>query len=297
MNQSTANTLRTIGIILTCIVVGISSLVLLLLALCGAILISANAHHNTQTTQQIYFVLAAAVVLIVIGVVVVSVLAKGMIRHPVPAASGGDAGALAAPPLPAGQSHAAPAALHLDPAHLSPASRTAMGQLMYAVGAYIGVIVLSGFASLLFPAMHALHPGFTSQVSSAGIAYCFLTAAPYAVLLYALAKHPGPRAFAYSLVAPTIALMGAVLTLPLLLFSLASSAHRGLGAFYFLFLVVQAGLNARIFYFGWMAIQKTGVHPAPKRLIIATLVMLFYDWMSGVMATGFAMSLLQQTRR
>ena len=161
----------------------------------------------------------------------------------------------------------------LDIDHLSPASRTAIQQLGLAIAAKIvsevalGVVgwwgILSVPASVRIP-FPVYRFGF--------IAWGLAAIAPHMVLLYALARRPGPRAFAYALVIPSLHLLFGIF------------GHSAFLAF-----ILRAGQIATpllsitpwffdilILYLAWKAIRLTGIEPAPVRLIVASVVIFLY---------------------
>src|ERR1700756_1899528 len=124
MDQWANNTLRTLGIIITSILVIIGSLVLVLLSMCayGGVLGGSNK------STGIYYVIGL-VVLVAIGGGTIAKLAHGIVRNPVPAG----------PPL-------TPVTATTDITtiggpvsdalpHLSPGSRDAIRLLVYAIAA------------------------------------------------------------------------------------------------------------------------------------------------------------------
>ena len=164
----------------------------------------------------------------------------------------------------------AAAARPVDINHLSPASRTAIQQLGFAIAAKIVAEVALGIVGW-YGALGVLRTPF--PVYRFGfIAWGLAAIAPHLVLLYALARRPGPRAFAYSLVIPSLHL----------LFGLFGHSA-------FLALILRAGqmaapllsifpwlLDILILYLAWRAIRQTGIEPNPERLIVASVVIFFY---------------------
>lgn len=164
----------------------------------------------------------------------------------------------------------------VDVRHLSPASRTAIQQLAYAIIAKVvaeialgivgwyGALGVPRFARVPFPVYRF---GF--------MAWGLAAIAPHLVLLYALARRPGPRAFAYALVIPSLHLLFGIF------------GHSAFLAF-----ILRAGqtaapllsiapwfLDILILYLAWKAIRQTGIEPNPPRLITASVVIFLYTSM------------------
>ena len=161
----------------------------------------------------------------------------------------------------------------IDVRHLSPASRTAIRQLAYAISAKIAAEVALGIVGW-YGALGV--PSAPFPVYRFGfIAWGLAAIAPHLVLLYALARHPGPRAFAYSLVIPSLHLLFGIF------------GHSAFLAF-----ILRAGqmatpllsiapwlLDILILYLAWKAIRQTGIEPNPARLIMASVVIFLYTSM------------------
>lgn len=322
MDRFAANTLRTLGIILTSIFVILGCLVLLAIALCFGAIASQSHNPNDQTSGSAVALgaIIAGVVLVSVGVFVISTLAKGMVTAstlppqpytlvppPVtkpaePAKPRSDETKLdqalasmesmakrtAQPPAaeqPKFSEQAKPVATparipsppserHVDPAHLSPASRSAIRSLAYAIVAKIaaevalgivgwnGALTVPRFARVPFPIYRF---GF--------LAWGLAAIAPHLVLLYALARRPGPRAFAYALVIPSLHLLFGIF---------GQSAYFAFvlrtGQFAAPLLSTAAWLiDILILYLAWKAIRQTGIEPNPMRLIVASVVILVYS--------------------
>src|SRR5579864_541463 len=130
MERWAANTLRTLGIILTAGFVLITSLFLLLLSLCAAQGGIAGYKHPDQAVAY----LAAAVAMIVLGIWLIAWLARGILRSSAmaePLAVGSPADVL--PPTQA--ISPAPSV----PLHLSPLGRKSIDRLVFALIAQIAV--------------------------------------------------------------------------------------------------------------------------------------------------------------
>jgi hypothetical protein len=288
MERWAANTLRTLGIVLTSILVIVACGILLLFSLCMASL----GGSSDRPVALVSLAIAAGVALA--GGFTITKLARGVMRESLPA----EESPVDAAPAPidrtkpvAEQPLERPAlsqpVVRFDAAHFSPASRAAVRQLKLAVGVYVGVSLLAMVVPVAIPRSLLFYPALTAQlgIMSYTVVYRLVAVVPYVVLLYSLSKYPGPRAFAYSLVVPAIPLLGSIFSIPLLLFALSRMpGHFVVSLLSSLVLAVPAILNFGIAYFGWVAIQKTGIHPPPKRLLIASLVIFLYNSMSGVVS-------------
>jgi hypothetical protein len=251
MERWAANTLRTLGIILTAGLVLVGSLLLLLLSMCAA---GGGFGGNKHPEQVVPYLVGAGLVL-VLGIVVIVWLARGIFRSMA-------TGELAAAGVPAGvlpSSEATPSA----PLHLSPLGRKAIDRLVFALGAQIVLSALAwGVSQLHFwSARRALVP---HGLAVALIVSFIFSHAPYAALIYALLKRPDRRAFAYSLAVPAVLVL--------------QSLFIGVGVTYyfhnpsgFLFLVPWA-IHIVIIVLAYQAIQQVGLHPEPSSLIVAALV-------------------------
>jgi hypothetical protein len=309
VDRFASNTLRTLGIVLSSIVMILGSLVLLLIALCfGMLGMSSGATSHFMAVAVLAVI--AALSLISGGTWVIAMLSRGMIG-PDPA------GSVAAAPL-AGKPVQAPPQLsaadqdrddhalepvqatvegsnptqalkraspppavfsgegrrrRVDTRHFSPVSRAAIKEVAYAIVAKVaaeivlgivgwnGALGVPGGVRVPFP-LYRL--GF--------MVWELAAIAPNLVLLYALSRRPGPRAFSYALVIPTLHLLAGIF------------GHSAVLAF-----VVRPGqslapllsifpllLDILILYLAWKAIRQTGIEPPPERLIMASVVIFLY---------------------
>lgn len=303
MERWVENTLATLGIIVTTIFVIAACGFVFLLAICFGVLNSSGSFNRANPpTPFPSGAYAIMFVIIVAGITVISILARGMLRRtqpssyppgplgPVPTiAERIDLGKIA-PTTVAPAKPAPPPAVHetISPprntvplnlptrpirdlaAHLSPASRIAIQQLAIAITAKIAAEVVLGLVGW-YGALGS--PRVPFPVYRFGfLAWGLAAIAPHIVLLYALARKPGPRAFAYALVIPTLHIL------------LGIFGHSAFLAF-----ILRAGqvaapllsiapwiLDIVILYLAWKAIRQTGIHPNPARLIIASVVIVFY---------------------
>lgn len=295
-----ANTLRTLGIVLISIFVIVGSLVLLLFALCMGALggVGGSGHTDPQAAQLFIASIVVLVLLISLGVLSISKLAKGIRRdsvHPVPeyataqpVASHADVTqpGLVEPGVPrsdAVSTSAVPSIIPPAPpepratidvaSHLSPASRTAIQQLVLAIVAKITAeiaIVLIGW----FSTHRTLGPQFQTFRFSF-LAWGAGAIAPHLVLIYALLRRPGPRAFAYSLVIPALHIFFGIFghSASLIVLLRTPSLYTLLPALGF----IPWLLDILILYLAWKAIHRTGILPKPTRLIVASAVIILYS--------------------
>jgi hypothetical protein len=104
------------------------------------------------------------------------------------------------------------------------------------------------------------------------LAWGLAAIAPDLVLLYSLTRRPGPSAFAYSLVIPTLHILFGLTGHSALLFLIP---HSGQAAIPFLSIIPWI-LDIFVPYLTWKAIRFTGIRPDPTRLIAAFVVILIY---------------------
>jgi len=264
MERWAANTLRTLGIILTAGFVLVVSGFLALLSMCAAGPSYGGGPGNKE--EAAYFAIAAALVALG-GMFLIAYLARAIIRSnrqplPVPA----DVGALAAPPEP---SH---------PFHLSPLGRKAVDRLVFALGAQI---VVSGgiwiFNQIRYWSKARVFAPFPSTHWSVVLAPFILYHLPYAILIYNLLKRPDRRAFTFSLAVPAVLIMQSLLSLGVISFYLQNQP------FGFLLMVIPWAIHIVIIVYAYQAIQQVGLHPHPSSLIVAAIVsFVFFSFVHSV---------------
>jgi hypothetical protein len=167
----------------------------------------------------------------------------------------------------------------IDVRHLSPSSRSAIQQLAYAITAKIAAEIalgIVGWNGALGVPRGAPFPVYRFAFIAWGLA----AIAPHLVLLYALARRPGPRAFAYSLVIPSLHLLFGIFGhSAFLAFALRTGQIAAP-----LLSIVPLFLDVLILYLAWKAIRLTGIEPNPTRLIVASVVILLYTSLLPVLA-------------
>jgi hypothetical protein len=259
MERWAANTLRTLGIILTAGFVLITSLFLLLLSMCAA----QGGFGGNKHPEQVVPYLAAAVALVVLGIWLIAWLARGILRS-----------TALAEPLPAGASAGVPPTQAISPApsvplHLSPLGRKSIDRLVFALIAQIAVSAGAWiFGQLHYwsrPRTFAPH-NWTLVLLAPYVLYHV----PYAILIYVLLKRPDRRAFAYSLAVPAVLILQSVLSLGVLGYYYV---HQPNG---FLLFAVPWIIHIVIIVLAYQAIQQVGLHPPPSSLIVAAVVTFFY---------------------
>jgi hypothetical protein len=260
MERWAANTLRTLGIILTAGFVLITSLILLLFSMCAA---NGDFGGNKHPDQVVPYLIAAGTVL-ALGVWFIVWLARGIFRSKLvaePAVAGVPTGIIP-------HSEPTPSV----PLHLSPLGRKAIDRLVFALGAQI---VLSALA-LIFNQLHFWSGPriFAPFPLDHWVLMMFgpfvLYHLPYAVLIYVLLKRPDRRAFAYSLAVPAVLIMQALLSLGY--FSLFARQHP----IAMIVLFVPWAIHIVILVFAYQAIQQVGLRPEPASLIVAAIVTFFF---------------------
>lgn len=305
MDQFASNTLRTLGIVVVSIFVILGSLALLLLALCFGLIggLGNNPHRDPQTLALIVGALAAAAVLVTVGVLVVGKLAKGMVRESalpplrwnIP--DGPNVAATSTPtsavPLSTLQSTAQPPTVVSPPplaqqttdephrtrdvvTHLSPASRTTVRQLIFAIVAQIVSQVIPMVLGQRWT--QSVRGPFRPPWSVTSL-WLVASGAPYLVLLFSLVRRRGRRAFAYALAIPSIQILYGIFGSSTLIFVVFRGTHSATS---FLILIPWA-LHVLILYLAWKAIRLTGICPNPARIIGAAAVVFFYYFLLPVL--------------
>jgi len=268
MERWAANTLRTLGIILSSGFVLLVSLFFALLSLCAA----SGGISGYQHPEQVVPYAAAAILVAVVGIFIVTWLARGIYRSsrevgsPILAASAAEVVSVTP------RAGVAPRSVEPSlPLHLSPLSRKAIERVVFALGAQI---VLSAaawtFNQLHFWSGPRIFAPFPYQHSFSALLVPFvLYHLPYAILIYVLLNRPDRRAFAYSLAVPAVLIMQALLSVGYVSFFLA---NHPIG---FLVLFIPWAMHIVILVLAYQAIQHVGLHPVPSSIIVAALVTFF----------------------
>lgn len=289
MERWAANTLRTLGIILTSGLVIISCLFLILLSMCFG-----GANENTSAQAVAGGLIVGAILIAIAGIVFVVWLARGISRSKLvePADEnlsliGPDVNASPVPPpgipLPPRPEPQFSAPLHpallerpakplVDtpepqpslPVHLSSLSRRTLDRLVLALGAQI---LLSAVA-WIFGQLHfwsGRQPYAPRNWTLALLAPYVLYHVPYAVLIYFLLKKPDRRTFAYSIAVPAVMMLQGVFSLGIVGYYFVHEP-RGL-----LLLVLPWLVHIVILLLAYKSIQQVGLHPEPSSIMIAAV--------------------------
>lgn len=296
MERWAANTLRTLGIILTAGFVLVTSLILLLLSMCAGQNFGGGPSHSDDGA----IFLVAAFIVVIGGVWVIIWLARGIFRSmkdvepaednlPLMAqdfdAPSAPSPEIAMPPSPEPQFSASLHPALLDgpatppvasatephpslPLHLSPSSRKTIDRLVLALGAqiFLSAVALT-FNQLHFwsgPRIFAPFPLRNWGLLLFGPFVLYHL--PYAVLIYVLLKRPDRRAFTYSLAVPAILIMQSLLSLGY--FSLFAQQHPVA----MIVLFVPWAIHIVILVLAYQAIQQVGLHPEPSSIMVAAAV-------------------------
>jgi hypothetical protein len=286
MDRFASNTLRTLGIVLISVFVIGGSLIILLLALClGAIATSGSGPQAHQAEASFGLVLVTALILISGGVFCVAKLSKGIVHETPEFRFAPIAGQPVAspstyvPPPPAtvpAQSplpKIEPQAAYSVVTHLSPASRAAIRQLAWAIVAKVAAEILIALAGWTLAGRPL--PMSLLTVRFSVVAWALAATAPNLILLYALLRHPGPRAFAYSLVIPSLHLFFGVFGHTASIFFLLR-AHPGISGSLSLLTLSPWLVDILILYLAIKVIRLTGIQPNSTRLIVASAVIFLY---------------------
>lgn len=257
MERWAANTLRTLGIILTSGFVLITSLILVLLSICA----SQGGFGGTKHPEQVVPYLAGAAGVVVLGVWLIVWLARGITRS---AALEPAAAAASDAPV-AGQLSGAPDL----PLRLSPLSRKAIDRLVFALAAQIAVSAAAWIVNQLtyWTRPHQFAPHNWTLIL---LAPFILYHIPYAILIYALMKQPSRWVFTYSLAVPAVTVLQAVFSLTIVSYYYV---HNPMGL---VLLVVPWTIHIVIIVLAYKAIQQVGIHPQPASLIVAAVVAFLY---------------------
>jgi hypothetical protein len=257
MERWAANTLRTLGIILTAGVVLVGSLFLLLLSMCAA----QGGFEGGKHPDQVVPYLVAAGLVAVLGCLVIVRLARGILRS-TPVAQPATAG-VSVSMLPLSDPTSS------VPLHLSPLGRKAIDRLVFALGAQIVLSALSWSLNQLhfWSAPRAFAPHNWTLVLLAPFILYHL---PYGILIYVLLKRPDRRSFAYSLAIPAVLILQSLFSLSVVGYYYV---HQPVG---FLLLALPWLIHIVILVFAYQAIQQVGLHPEPASIFVAAIATFFF---------------------
>lgn len=291
MDRFASNTLRTLGIVLISIFVIGASLVLGLLALClGAL--GSGAFRSPQDEQVFTLCIAGLIILIAGGVLSIAKLSRGIVRStpeyqyvsaPLPIVAETPTHG-SPPPIPdivlshparaETEPHVSRQSSSFDAAsHFSPASRAAIQNLVLAIAGKLAAELLITLSGWMYTYRFRQAPFLPYRHTP--LIWALAAVAPLIVLLYALLRHPGPRAFAYALVIPALQIFFGVFGHSATIFVLFYF-RPGVPAYLSLLSLLPWLLDILILHLAWKASRLTGIQPNSTRLIVAAAVMFFY---------------------
>jgi hypothetical protein len=244
MERRPANALRILGMVATVILVIAGCCLLLLIA--WLVIMRGGLTRNAmifypRAANSFVGALLAAIALVTSGVLIIRKLARETVRHParslpfatIPGPANATSSAVAAGPSP--RSAPLPSVSH----RLSPRGRKTIDRLVLALGARIAISAVTLLQ----------------------------------VLIYALLKRPGRRAFTFLVALLALPILQALLN-PLLLFSYGQIYTRHpIGLLWPFF---SGLIYVVILALAYRAIQQTGLWPTPSSVILATVATFFY---------------------
>jgi hypothetical protein len=286
MDRYTSNTLRTLGIIFTSLLVLLAGAWILLVSLCFGIITTADRQHGAATPPTDYakfitiiaMMAAPAVAIIVGGIMVIAYLSRQMISSSTPYPLLPPTAKSSPPPpgipsilLEHPQPQLAPPAYIREsvPLHLSAPSRKLLDRLALSM---IAQILVSPIAWIFGQLRYWTVPGSTAPHNFVSVLLgpFLLYHIPYAILIYALLKNPTRRVLTYSLAVPAVVLFQS-------LFSLGLVSHYYVRVpFGFLLLFIPWSVHIVVLILAYQSIQRTGLHPDPKRLMLSAVVVFVY---------------------
>ena len=161
---------------------------------------------------------------------------------------------------------------------MSPASKAAIHQLIYAIAAQIGLGALSWFWTLRFTAKTLKASPCLWAPLLSGLAYNL----PYIATVYYLLRRPDRRTLAYALTVPGILVLYGLFSATAAIFYLARM-NLPISS---LAIVFAWALHIMIFYLAWKVIRQTGIRPDHRSLLIAGLVTFLYFSLVPVLSTA-----------
>jgi hypothetical protein len=271
MERSAANALRIIGIVATVIFVIFACYWPLVIAwvivMMGGLTQRAMA-FRPQAGSALVGAILAVIVIVTVGVLMIRKLAAGIVwgtTGPRPLATASGVASIAAASATseiASSSRALPSVL----LHLSPGARKAIDRLALALGAHVAVSAITLFQI-------ANRPSVPRNWTLMLLPSFILSEAPYALLIYALLKRPGRRAFAFLVAMLAIPVL-ATLSNPLILSSYRQIyINHPMGLLW----IVLSGLIYMVtLVLACQAIQQTGFQTKLSPVIFTTVGTFFY---------------------
>jgi hypothetical protein len=263
-----ANTLRTLGIVVTTVLVIGGCFFLLLIAwfvvIRGGLTQNARLFHP-QAGDAFFGAILATIALVTAGIVMIVKLAKGIVRRPARSKIFQAAGPTTVPPAatPPRLPSSASRSFHLP---LWPVRHQTIDRLVLALVAQIAISAVTLFQLTT----HAFVPhNWTLMLLPPFI----LSEMPYAILIYVLLKRPGRRAFTF-LIAMLVMPILETLFNPVLLNSYSQIyRNHAMGS---VWLVLSGLIYIVTLVLAYGAVQQTGLWPKFSSVIPATTAMFFY---------------------
>lgn len=256
MDTWATNTLRTIGIIITSGFMILFSLVLALASMCfGAVALSSR-----DVGALLIFAIPAVLLLLGSGALIVH-LGRGLME-----ASPAMAAPMPAPAVPVPVPERTPSVS----LRLSPASRKMLDRLVLAM---VAQILISPVAWIFGQFRYWTAPNSLAQHNFVAVLLgpFILYHLPYGILIYFLLKSPSRRVLMYAIAVPSVILFHSLFSLGLVFHYYV---HEPFGS---LLLFLPWLIHAVVLALAYQAIQQTGLHPHPPRLMgAAALVFLYF---------------------
>jgi len=269
MERWAANTLRTLGIILTSGFILISCLFFLLLTVCAA---GPNMGESSGSSREAAGYAIIGILIAIAGGLFIAWLARGIFRsQPLPQTFAAEAFAtpLGTPASVDATPHDQPEPKLSLPLHLSPLGQQAVNRLVQALAAQIVVSAALWILNQLYfwtaPRSFAPHNWVLTF-----LAPYILHQIPYAILIYLLLKRPSRLAFTYAIAVPAVLLLQSLFGLSVIS---AYYIHHPVG---FVLLIIPWSLHIVILVMAYKAIQQVGIHPLPSSIIVAAIAAFFY---------------------
>lgn len=257
MERWAANTLRTIGIVITACIVLVVTLFLLLMSMCAY----QGGYGGSKNPEEGLGYLVGAVLAVIVGVVVTTVLARSIVRSSRTAAEN--------TPAVNGISQQTQASSALPfPLHFSPLTQRAIQHLVLAIAVQIivsAVIVAWYQSRLVIPyRAHGLHLPLWAVLSP-----FVLRQLPYALMIWALLKKLNRTTLSFAIAIPAV--LG-IWGFFMILTAIGVYRHPAVAVT----MLVSPVLHFVILALAWRVTQRIGILPAPSSLLAAGLASFIY---------------------
>lgn len=263
MDNWAINTLRTIGIIITSGFIILFSLVLVAASMCfGAVALSSR-----DVGALLIFAIPAVLLFLGAGALIVH-LGRGLMgQHPRMEPLLAEAAPMPAPPPPMPvpvQERTTSVSLRL-----SPASRKMLDRLVLAM---VAQILISPVAWIFGQLRYWTAPNSLAQHNFVAVLLgpFILYHLPYGILIYFLLKRPSQRVLMYAVAVPSVILLHSLFSLGLVFHYYV---HEPFGS---LLLFLPWAIHVVVLALAYQAIQQTGLHPHPPRLMAGAALVFFY---------------------